>query len=218
MGWMHDFGIFGVPLLDAGEPARALDALFLGLRRLIGPRLMLTHAPTKGPFAEILSGWLERHGLRHAKFWAHERAFLDLTDRDPAARAAYLGHISSRKRRKLRQAWDRLSTEGPVSVETIRDPADLPAAIDDYIALESAGWKGRRGTAIADDAHQARMMRDAIAALGVRGDARIDRLRQDGRTLAAVVSFVTRGQLWSLKISYDATVAKHSPAPSPSTI
>jgi CelD/BcsL family acetyltransferase involved in cellulose biosynthesis len=211
MGWMHEFGIFGVPLLDAAEPARALDALFLGLRHLIGPRLMLTHVPTQGPFAELLSGWLDRNRLRHARFWAHERALLDLTGRDSAARTAYLAHLSSRKRRKLRQAWERLNADGPVSVETIRDPADLPAAIDDYIALESAGWKGRRGTAIADDPRQAAMMRAAIAAFGARGDVRIDRLRRDGRTLAAVVSFVTGKRLWSLKISYDASVARHSP-------
>ncbi|KQP31663.1 hypothetical protein ASF49_09470 [Methylobacterium sp. Leaf104] len=211
MGWMHDFGIFGAPLLDGAEPARALDALVFGLRRLVGPRLMLTHVPTAGPFADLLSDWLDRHALRHARFWAHERAFLDLTDRDADGRATYLGHLSSRKQRKLRQAWDRLSADGPVTFETIRDPAALPAAIDDYIALEGAGWKGARGTAIADDAIQTRMMRAFTARFGARGAVRIDRLRREGRTLAAVVSFTTRGQLWSLKISYDSAVARHSP-------
>jgi hypothetical protein len=97
MGWMHNFGIFGAPLLDAAEPARALDGLFFGLRRLIGPRLMLTHVPTKGPFAEVLAGWLDRNHLRQARFWAHERAFLDLSGRDAAARPAYLGHASARR-------------------------------------------------------------------------------------------------------------------------
>lgn len=211
MGWMHGFGIFGVPVLDAAEPARALDALFFGLRRLVGPRLMLTHVPTTGPFAGLLSDWLDRNGLRHARFWAHQRAFLDLADRDPAGRADYLGHLSSRKRRKLRQARDRLDAEGAVTTETIRAPADLSAAIDDYIALEGAGWKGRRGTAIADDPAQAAMIRTAVTAFGAREAVRIDRLRRDGRTLAAVVSFVTRGRLWSLKISYDAAAARHSP-------
>ena len=211
MGWMHDFGIFGVPLLDAAEPARALDGLFFGLRRLVGRRLMLTHVPTEGRFARLLSEWLDHNRLRHARFWAHERAFLDLSDREAPARATYLGHISSRKRRKLRQAWDRLEAEGAITAETIRAPADLPAAIDDYIALEAAGWKGRRGTAIADDPAQAAMMRDLVAAFARRGAVRIDRLRRNGRTLAAVVSFVTRGQLWSLKISYDAAAARNSP-------
>lgn len=211
MGWMHDFGIFGAPLLDGAEPGRALDALAFGLRRLVGPRLMLTHVPTAGPFAALLSDWLDRHRLRHARFWAHERAFLDLTGRDADGRAAYFGHLSARKQRKLRQAWDRLSAEGPVTFETIRDPAALPAAIDDYIALEGAGWKGARGTAIAGDAVQTRMMRAFAVRLGARGAVRVDRLRRNGRTLAAVVSFTTRGQLWSLKISYDSAVARHSP-------
>ncbi|WP_082501222.1 GNAT family N-acetyltransferase [Methylobacterium sp. Leaf88] len=211
MGWMHDFGIFGTPLLDSADAGRALDGLLFGLRSLIGPRLMLTHVPTSGPFADLLADRLGRNRLRHARFWAHERAFLDLTGRDAGARAAYLGHLSSRKQRKLRQAWDRLNADGPVAFETIRDPAALSAAIDDYIALEGAGWKGARGTAIAGDAVQTRMMRAFVARLGARGAVRIDRLRRDGRTLAAVVSFTTRGRLWSLKISYDPAVARHSP-------
>ncbi|MCK2052966.1 GNAT family N-acetyltransferase [Methylobacterium sp. 37f] len=211
MGWMHDFGVFGAPLLDGAEPGRALDALFLGLSRLLGPRLMLTHVPTAGPFADLLWGRLAAGRLRHARFWPQERAFLDLAGRDAAARAAYLAHLSSRKQRKLRQAWDRLSTDGPIAFETIRDPAALPAALDDYIALEGAGWKGARGTAIAGDAAQTRMMRDLVLRFGARGGARIDRLRQNGRTLAALVSFVTREQVWTLKISYAAAAAKHSP-------
>lgn len=211
MGWMHDFGVFGVPLLDAVEAPRALDALFLGLRRLAGKRLMLTFAPTDGAFAKLLDERLAYHGLRQARFWPHERAFLDLGRRSLAERTASLDHLSSRRRRKIRLGNERLEADGAVTFETVRDPAELGAALDDYLALEAGGWKGRRGTAIAAIPSQTKMIRGAVSALGGRGAVRIDRLRRNGLTLASTVNFVTRRQVWILKISFDEAVARHSP-------
>ncbi|NEU11940.1 GNAT family N-acetyltransferase [Methylobacterium sp. BTF04] len=211
MGWMHDFGVFGAPLLDAAEASRALDALFFGVRLLVGKRVMLTFAPTRGAFADLLSDWLGRHRLRQARFWAHERAFLDLRGKAQSERAAYLDHLSARRRRKFRQSAERLEADGPVTFETVRDPGELAAALDDHLAVEAQGWKGRRGTAIAAAPSQAALMRGAVASLGARGCVRIDRLRRNERTLASVVSFVTRDEIWTLKIAFDESVARHSP-------
>lgn len=211
MGWMHDFAIFGVPLLDADEASRAFDSLLFGLRRLSGPRLLLTFTPTLGPFADLLAAACARHTLRQTPFWAHERAFLDLRGRSPAERATYLDHLSSQRRRKLRQSGERLAADGAVAFETIRDPAGLASALDDYLALEARGWKGKRGTAMADSPRQAAMMRGVVAALAAQGGARIDRLRRDGRTLASMINFITRDQIWTLKISFDEAAARHSP-------
>ncbi len=211
MGWMHDFAIFGAPLLDAAEAARALDALLSGLRPLAGRRIMLAFAPTHGPFADLLDAACARQELRQARFWQHERAFLDLRTLHPDERRAYLGHLSSQRRRKLRQTAERLDAEGVVRFETIRDPAELASALDDYLALEARGWKGQRGTAMASSLPQVAMMHGAVAALGSRGAAQINRLRQDSRTLASMISFVTRDQIWTLKISFEEAAARHSP-------
>jgi len=205
MGWMHEFGVFGVPLLDPEAPARALDGLLNGAARLAGPRLMLPYVPTRGPFADLLSTVCRDHGLTPAKFWEHHRAALDLTG---SKRAASLDHLSPRRRRRLKQSAERL---GPLTFETVRDPAALGAALDDYIALEGGGWKGRAGTALGEAPEQVAFLHASVAAFGMRGGVRIDRLRRGEATLASAVTYVTGDRAWCLKISFSEAEARDSP-------
>lgn len=211
LGWMHPFGIFGVPLLDAVEPDRALAALFEGLRGFGLRRAMLTHVPTDGPFADLFSDWAGCVGARRTPYWAHARAFLDLTAKDAAARAGYLGHLSARRRRRLRQSRERLEAEAPLVFETVCEPAAIPGALDDFIALEGGGWKGQAGTALARRPAEAAFITAAVTAFARGGRLRIDRLRRNGRSLAASLTFTTRGRAWCLKIAFDEDVARDSP-------
>ena len=208
---MHPFGIFGVPLLDPAEPGRALAALFEGLRGFGHRRAMLTHVPTDGPFAELLSEWAERAGARRTPFWSHARALLDLTGKDAAGRAGYLGHLSARRRRRLRQSRERLEAEGPLVFETVREPGATTTALDDFIALEGGGWKGKAGSALARRPDEAAFIAASVAAFARRGAMRIDRLRRGGHSLAASLTFTTRGRAWCLKIAFDEAAARDSP-------
>ena len=212
MGWTHGFCAYGVPLLDRTEPERALDALLRAPRALsLSPRLLMPNLPREGAFAALLERHLARAGTRSAAYWSHERALLDLSGLSPEERAGYLGHMPGERRRKLRQRLARLEKPGPVAFETLRAPAALAAGIEDYIALEAAGWKGAAGTAIADSPAETAFMRAMVAGLGERGGVRIDRLRRDGRTLAASVLLATRDTAWCLKIAHDESEARHSP-------
>ncbi|MER2264798.1 GNAT family N-acetyltransferase [Methylobacterium oxalidis] len=211
-GWMHDHAVLGVPLLDGREPARALAALLAAPRALsLGPRLLMPYLPEAGPFADLLAAERARAGTREIRVWAHARAMLDLDGPGPA-RAGALAHLSARRRRKLRATAAALEAEsGPLHLDTAREPAALAAALEDFIALEAAGWKGRGGTAIACRPAEAAFLRAMTAALGAQGRLRIDRLRAGGRTLAAAVLPRTGADLWVLKIAYDETRARHSP-------
>ncbi|KQT77376.1 GNAT family N-acetyltransferase [Methylobacterium sp. Leaf466] len=213
IGWMHPFGVFGVPLLDGDDPATALAALFSGLDAVGQRRAMLTHVPTRGAFADLLAGWAAAAGTRRTPFWAHARALLDLTGRSEAERAAYLGHLSARRRRRLRQSRERLEADTPLAFDTARTPGAVAAALDDFIALEGAGWKGRTGaaTALACRPDEAAFVAAAVAAFAARGAMRIDRLHWDGRSLASALTFATRGRVWCLKIAFDETAARDSP-------
>ncbi|HEV7438269.1 MAG TPA: GNAT family N-acetyltransferase, partial [Methylobacterium sp.] len=162
------------------------------------------------------AGHATRAGLRRANYWPYARALLDLGGCAPAARAAYLDHMPGKRRRKLRQLLTRLEADGPVTLETARAPAALAEALEDYIALEGAGWKGRAGTAIADRPAEIAFMRDMVAALGTEGRIRIDRLRRGSRTLAASILPITGAgpagrEAWWLKIAHDEAEARNSP-------
>lgn len=209
VGWRHGFCPLGVPLLDAADPDRAL-AGFLDAPEALGlpPRLLLHDAPADGPFAALLAARKER---RDAAYWTHARGSLDLAGLTPAERAGYLGHVSARSRRKLRVGRERLDAAGTVVLETVTDPAALSDALDDYVALETAGWKGRAGTALGQRPAEAAFLRGMVAGFGAQGRIRIVRLRRSGRTLAAAILPRSGADSFVLKISYDEAEAAGAP-------
>lgn len=207
-GWKHRFAVFGAPLVDRERNAEGFDGLLQAPRLLaLPPRLLMTYAPSEGAFAEALDGALARHGLREARHWVHERALLA-----PDGRADYFaGHLSSRKRRKLGQQFRRLEAKGPAVFETVTERAAVLDGLEEYIALEAAGWKGRKGTAVACVPEEGTFLRQAVSEMAREGRVRIDRLRLNGRTIASSITFLTGTRAWYLKISFDEAEAKNSP-------
>ncbi len=208
MGWTHGYGVFGVPLLDPENPTDALRRLLHAIGRFTGPRAMLSYLPTAGRFAEVLDEVCRAEGLAQARFWDHSRAVFEPSARPGDERTTYLDHLSARRRRRLRQSAERLA---PLEFESLRDPLVLPAALNDYIALEAAGWKGRAGTALGGNPGEVALLQASVAAFGARGQVRIDRLRREGTTLASAIIYVTGARAWCLKISFLESTARDSP-------
>lgn len=202
MGWTYGYAPLGIPLLDGGEPARAMAAL-LAAPHALGepPRLLLQNAPADGSFRGLLDG----AGIRHAAYWAHERGMLDATGLGPAERNAYLDHLSGQRRRRLRRARRRLDADGSVTFDMLADPAAFPAALDAHIVLEATSWKGRVGTALAQRPKEAAFLRAAVAALSERGRVRIARLRRGDRLVASMVLPIAGRDAFVLKVAHDDT-------------
>ncbi|WP_336491272.1 GNAT family N-acetyltransferase [Methylobacterium nigriterrae] len=212
MGWSHGFAPLGLPLVTHREPERALGALLAAPRALGLPaRLLMPLLPQEGAFAACLAGVVARAGSRRAAYWPHARALLDLAGLTDPERAAYLDHMPGGRRRKLRQFGKRLEAGEALTLDTARAPADLAAALEDYIALETRGWKGRAGTAVGNRPAEAAFLRAMVAALGAQGRIRIDRLRRGPRTLAAAILPLTGPEAWWLKIAHDEDEARNSP-------
>ena len=208
IGWTHGYCPFGAPLLDGADPAAALAGLLAAPRALgLPPRLLLPNAPADGPLADLLAD----QPVRRAAYWPHARGLLDLTAQGPEARAACLDHLSGQRRRKLRRARALLETDGPVAFEILDAPADLDAALEAYVALEAAGWKGRAGTGLGQRSEEVAFLRAALADLGAAGEVRVARLRRGARTLAAAILPVTGAEAWVLKIAHDETRPEAAP-------
>jgi CelD/BcsL family acetyltransferase involved in cellulose biosynthesis len=209
-GWTHPYAPLGVPLVDHDEAEAAVTA-FLDHVEVDPkfPRLILLPLIThNGPFASVLARVLLRHGGAVAHFDEHARAMLA----PEGARLKYLDHAVGQKRHKeLRRQRRRLSEMGQLKVVTAREADDIPRALSDYLALEADGWKGRAGSAAIQHADVRAFMQGAIEALAVQGHARIDRLMQNGRALAATVTLRSGDCAWFWKIAYDEHFAKFSP-------
>src|SRR5262249_44605697 len=128
-------------LLSPSEPAQVATAIWRHLEQLPWDAIELREIPDGASGGAHLIAAAEARG--HAT-WG-----------EPAMSSPFLagGGQSAKFRANLRRRKKKLEAEvGAVSFERIdARGAALEAALDEGLALERAGWKGDRGTAIACD-------------------------------------------------------------------
>ncbi|MFO0593313.1 MAG: GNAT family N-acetyltransferase [Polyangiaceae bacterium] len=206
----HAFCYLRTPLLRA-RYARETVAAFLDLltsERADAPILELGEMVADGPFKKLVTDELYRRGTLSFPVNAYTRAlFLPA-----AAPDAYLEYaLSSRHRRELGRKSRRLADAGPLAWETLSASADIDAFIDEFLALEASGWKGRQGTALASAPARQAFFREVMRAAHARGRLLGLGLRA-GKTLAAQrVSFLTGDGAMAFKVGFDERFANSSP-------
>jgi hypothetical protein len=120
---------------------------------------------------------------------------------------AYWSSRGKNLRANLKKQRARLNKEGVATrLEICRAPHQVAAAVADYGRLESAGWKGREGTAVAADNPQGRFYRAMLENFCARNAGSIYRYWFDGRLVATDLCIEDREQIVILKTAYDETV------------
>jgi CelD/BcsL family acetyltransferase involved in cellulose biosynthesis len=212
-GWTHPFAPLGTPLVDR-DAVDAAIAAFLdhisGDERL--PKLLLLpYLHEAGPVADALRTALARQGGAFAPFGRHQRAAL-VPGEPGEGRANYLAHaIGGKRRKELRRQRHRLAQAGAIGFTLATSPADVAAALQDFMRLEAGGWKGRAGTAIAQNENIARFVETAMAALAARGQANVVRLTSGAQPIAGGITLRSGAWAWGWKIAYDERFAAASP-------
>jgi CelD/BcsL family acetyltransferase involved in cellulose biosynthesis len=120
--------------------------------------------------------------------------------------------FSARRRGDIRRARRRAEEIGPVSAEVLEPVFDeIGPLLEEFFGVEAAGWKGARGTALAQDPSRRRFFEEYAAASAADGTLRVSRLRIAGETAAVQLAVEHAGRLWLLKIGYDERFARCSP-------
>jgi CelD/BcsL family acetyltransferase involved in cellulose biosynthesis len=209
--WSNPFGPVGTPLVDHDDPLGVLEDLFAIMARphLRMPRvLVLPDMRLEGPMARALQSTAEALQLTLIAADEVERPVLDSDLDGEAYLKASLRPHHFREFRRLRR---RLEELGAVTHEVARTPDEVRPAMESFLALEAAGWKGRKGTAMTVDRYQAAFAREAVHRLSERDMCRIHSLRLDGRVVASLVVFVEQGVAYTWKTAYDENLAAFSP-------
>jgi len=102
-------------------------------------------------------------------------------------------------------------TAGPLSVKTITDPDEIAAALISYGQLESAGWKGNQGTAIAPDNVQGKFYADLFGRFAASGRARVIELHAGERRIASRLLICDKRMWIILKTTYDESQSAYAP-------
>ena len=200
------------PYTTSSDPLVAADALGPGVAGLLDGiggtgRLWLLPQLT----LESRAGLALRQGAV-ARGWGagvldrFDRAVLGHGPRRPDGTAAAPGPPKGLGRRRRR-----LEELGPVAFGVATDGAELDAAVEAFLSLEAAGWKGRRGTALASRPQGAALARDLFARAGDGVSGRADILTLDGRPIAVGLSMIVGGTAHLWKAAYDESLARVAP-------
>ncbi|MGH8720321.1 MAG: GNAT family N-acetyltransferase [Burkholderiales bacterium] len=93
----------------------------------------------------------------------------------------------------------------------VRDPARVAEGIREHGRLESAGWKGKQGTAIEVNNQQGLFYRELLEDFCRNGEGVMYRLLLDKKTIASRLSIERDGTMVALKTAYDESLHKLSP-------
>ncbi len=208
--WMHYQCFMGTPLVHAGDEIAFWQEVILHLDQCDWARGLFS-------VAGLLEGGVIHNALVEAAqnlkrpcpvVHRYERAAL-IGDASPET---YIEtNVRAKKRKELRRLSHRLAELGQVEFKVLNGKDALAGWIDEFLALESAGWKGERGSAFGNTAETSAFFRDV--ATGAFAQSRLDfqRLDLNGRAIAMLVNFKTPPGSWSFKIAYDERFARFSP-------
>lgn len=116
--------------------------------------------------------------------------------------------LAANIRRYRRRAEETL---GPLTVSFIDRESDMRTALARYGELESAGWKGKAGTAIAIDNPQGDFYLDVLTRHARTGQALIAEMRAGERLIASRLFIGNEKIRIALKTTYDETMAAMAP-------
>jgi CelD/BcsL family acetyltransferase involved in cellulose biosynthesis len=196
------------PLLDA-QRAEEAAALLIEAARAAGARAILhnDYAPD-GAAAKALHRVLAARNISPRVMRVRDRARLDATvDADAMLHDA----LGAKKLKELRRQRNRLEDTGEVKFTIASSPAAVSAALDKFFAIEASGWKGARGTALADDDGDVAFMRASTAALAAEGLCEIVTLFAADKSVASGIVLRHASHAYFFKIAYDEQLAKSSP-------
>jgi CelD/BcsL family acetyltransferase involved in cellulose biosynthesis len=208
--WMADLPLTGTPLIARNDPDDALARLIAGVTRMQGTHAALFRlVPNDAGFGQLLHQAAARLGVSPPIVLdPFERAALDT---DIEFDRWFNENFARKRRKEFRRLAARLSEQGTLDTVTRSPGEPLSPWVDDFLALEGAGWKGRRGTALACSRDAARFLAEALDRLDERGELLFWRLALDGKPLAMLFAMVTGGTAFLGKIAYDESFARYSP-------
>jgi CelD/BcsL family acetyltransferase involved in cellulose biosynthesis len=118
---------------------------------------------------------------------------------------------SRRARHELRRLERRLAENGRLEYRELQNRDDAAQWIDAFLELESRGWKGKRGSALACRATDRRFFVQWTTEAARRGRLMMLALAVGGRTVAMKCNVLAGAGAYAFKITYDEDYARYSP-------
>lgn len=206
--WMHRHCYLSTPLIRRGQGRRCLSGFLDWLRdNDTGVAIDWRNITGDGAFISALTRVLTDSGLTYV---SHESARALLTPRRDAH--LLLKEALPRKaRHELRRLERRLAEQGTLEYRELQNRDDAAQWIEAFLDLESRGWKGKRGSALACHAADRDFFVRWTSEAARRGRLMMLALAVGGRTVAMKCNALAGTGAFAFKITYDEDYARYSP-------
>jgi CelD/BcsL family acetyltransferase involved in cellulose biosynthesis len=202
------YGTLCTPLLDRDLAGDAVSRMMAQARSAGTHALILRDVSLNGAAMKAVTEALRQAGLRPLVLQSHARACLDARrDADELLRNA----LGGKKLKELRRQRNRLAEHGAVHFDVARTPQAVATAIETFLALESSGWKARRGTALKQNDGDTGFIRRATTGLAATGQCEIVTLSAGETPVAAAIVLRHQDRAFYFKLGVDERFAKFSP-------
>jgi CelD/BcsL family acetyltransferase involved in cellulose biosynthesis len=205
-----EHGYLGSPAIDRDHLDETLAAMLDAIAAAPDlPNLIAVNAMrVEGATYDALLRVLTQRGSAPCQFESVQRPRL-ASERD--AESYWQAALSSSSRKKLRQFRRRLGEKGTLQTRVLSEPAQVRGAFEQFLVLESQGWKGRRGTALASQPDDAAFARNMVGLLARTGEASMHVLELDGRPVSLQVVLHAGPAAYTWKTAYDEALGAFSP-------
>ena len=204
----HPYGTLCTPIIDRTAAEDAAELMMQAARDAGARALLLREVALDGATLKAFNRVLRGEGLRSRILNWHLRASLDATRK---ADDLLQQVLSGKKLKELRRQRHRLSEHGEVKFDVARSPRDVAAALEAFLKLEASGWKGKRGTALAQAEGDAAFIRSALQGLAENRQCEIVTLRAGTAPVASGIVLRHQTRAFFFKIGVDERFAKYSP-------
>lgn len=204
----HPYGTLCTPLIDRDASVEAATGLLQRAREAGAHALILRDVALEGAAVASIEQALGRAGLKSRVLGSYIRASLDATQNGHRLLEEALG---AKKLKELRRQRHRLEEHGAINLEIARKVDEIKPALETFLQLEASGWKGKRGTALIQDAGDAAFIRRAVPALAETAQCEIVTLRAGATPVAAGIVLRHQDRAFFFKLGIDERFAKYSP-------
>jgi hypothetical protein len=198
--WATPLTPTGLPA--AGLPPRIEDALAL-LESTESP-ILFRNLKVEHPVTQALMSAATHQKI--IKTWA--RAGLSLA-------GSYddwlMTNFDQKRRKELKRLRTRLGEQGKLDSIALDPKGDIEPFLQAFLALEAKSWKGKRGTAVANDTQLKKGLAAGLHAMHKAGRVKFWQINFDGQAIASLFALVDDGEVTLGKIAHDDTFAKSSP-------
>jgi hypothetical protein len=208
--WLHSNCFFGTPLVAPGAEVEFWRAVleWADDNAAFSFFLHLNKISLDGPVYAGLESVLAADRRPWGVVVRRKRALLTS---HPDTEAYLANSLCARKRKDLNRRFRRLEELGEVEFRWESGDEGLSRWIEEFLALEAAGWKGDAGSGLACDSATEALFRQSLTGAASRDRLLRLSLRLNDKAIAMLSTFLAPPGAFGFKTAYDEDYARLSP-------